>query len=188
MAKKLTLLDEVPCGNTYVSTCKFISDAHGASLDLPVLEKTIISKIEEAKGYKEKIVSVNSAEMVALIDKYNETIISKNSIEIEKRDNKVSIEKLFAKIKTLTDDLNETNNKIALYEDNKEAIQNIENLISSRDEIEKKIADTKKEIKSYEEILSTHNRTIGSLEQKVETLVEKKQELLDVLPIVTGKQ
>ena len=180
ISKKLTLLDEVPCGSSYVSSCKFISDAHNASIEMPVLEKTIIEKIEEAKGYKEKIVSVDSAAMVELIDSYNETIISKNNIEIEKRDNKVSIEKLFAKIKTLTTDLNETNDKIALYEDNKEAIQNIENLISSRDEIEKKIADTKKEIESYEEILSTHNRTIGSLEQKVETLVEKKQELLDI--------
>ncbi len=180
ISKKLTLLDEVPCGNSYVSSCKFISDAHNASVEMPVLEKAIIEKIEEAKGYKEKIVSVDSAAMVELIDSYNETIISKNNIEIEKRDNKVSIEKLFAKIKTLTADLGETNDKIALYEDNKEAIQNIENLISSRDEIEKKIADTKKEIESYEEILSTHNRTIGSLEQKVETLVEKKQELLDI--------
>ena len=180
ISKKLTLLDEVPCGSSYVSSCKFISDAHSASIEMPVLEKTIIEKIEEAKGYKEKIVSVDSAAMVELIDSYNETIISKNNIEIEKRDNKVSIEKLFAKIKTLTADLSETNDKIALYEDNKEAIQNIENLISSRDEIEKKITDTKKEIESYEEILSTHNRTIGSLEQKVETLVEKKQELLDI--------
>jgi len=180
ISKKLTLLDEVPCGNSYVSSCKFISDAHNASVEMPVLEKAIIEKIEEAKGYKEKIVSVDSAAMVELIDSYNETIISKNNIEIEKRDNKVSIEKLFAKIKTLTADLSETNDKIALYEDNKEAIQNIENLISSRDEIEKKIADTKKEIESYEAILSTHNRTIGSLEQKVETLVEKKQELLDI--------
>jgi len=180
ISKKLTLLDEVPCGSSYVSSCKFISDAHSASIEMPVLEKAIIEEIEYAKGYKEKIVSVDSAAMVELIDSYNETIISKNNIEIEKRDNKVSIEKLFAKIKTLTADLNETNDKIALYEDNKEAIQNIENLISSRDEIEKKIADTKKEIESYEEILSTHNRTIGSLEQKVETLVEKKQELLDI--------
>ena len=180
ISKKLTLLDEVPCGSSYVSSCKFISDAHSASIEMPVLEKAIIEEIEYAKGYKEKIVSVDSAAMVELIDSYNETIISKNNIEIEKRDNKVSIEKLFAKIKTLTADLSETNDKIALYEDNKEAIQNIENLISSRDEIEKKIADTKKEIKSYEEILSTHNRTIGSLEQKVQTLVEKKQELLDI--------
>ena len=118
MSKKLTLLDEVPCGSAYVSSCKFISDAHSASLELPLLEKTIVKKIEEAKGYKEKVVSVNSAEMVELIDRYNETIIAKNAIEIEKRDNKVSIEKQFAKIKTMTSDLSETNEKIALYEDN----------------------------------------------------------------------
>jgi len=180
MAKKLNLLDEVPCGDAFVTSCKFIADAHSASLELPLLEKTIIEKIEEAKGYKKKVVSVNSAEMVALIDKYNETIIAKNGIEIEKRDNKVSIEKLFAKIKTMTAELAETNEKIALYEDNKEAIQNIENLISSRDEISDKIEANKKGIEVFEEGLSAHNRTIGSLEQKVESLKEKKQELLDI--------
>ena len=180
MAKKLNLLDEVPCGDTFVTSCKFIADAHSASLELPPLEKTIIEKIEEAKSYKKKVVSVNSAEMVALIDKYNETIIAKNGIEIEKRDNKVSIEKLFAKIKTMSTELTEANEKIALYEDNKEAIQNIENLISSRDEISDKIEANKKGIEVFEEGLSAHNRTIGSLEQKVESLKQKKQELLDI--------
>ena len=51
------------------------------------------------KTTRRKIVSVNSAEMIAVIDNYNATIINKNNIEIEKRDNKVSIEKLYAKIK-----------------------------------------------------------------------------------------
>ena len=104
----------------------------------------------------------------------------KNGIEIEKRDNKVSIEKLFAKIKTMTGELEETNNKISLYEDNKEAIQNIENLISSREETRKKIKKTENEISDFEGTLSTHNRTIGSLEQKVEDLLEKKQDLIDI--------
>jgi hypothetical protein len=84
-----------------------------------------------------------------LIDSYNETIIAKNDIEIEKRDNKVSIEKLFAKIKTTTNDLEETNNKISLYEDNKEAIQNIENLISSRDDVQKKIDKVITEVSDF---------------------------------------
>ena len=70
----------------------------------------------------------------------------------------------------MTSDLSETNEKIALYEDNKEAIQNIENLISSRNEIAEMIETNKKDIEAFEEGLSTHNRTIGSLEQKVETL------------------
>ena len=180
MSKKLALLDEVPCGSSYVSSCKFISDAHSASVDMPVLEKTIIEKIEEAKDYKEKIVSVDSVSMAALIDSYNETIIAKNGIEIEKRDNKVSIEKLFAKIKTATSELGETNDKISLYEDNKEAIKNIENLIFSRDDVQKKINKIIVEISNFEETLNAHNRAIGSLEQKVEDLLEKKQDLIDI--------
>jgi DNA repair exonuclease SbcCD ATPase subunit len=80
----------------------------------------------------------------------------------------------------MTSDLSETNEKIALYEDNKEAIQNIENLISSRDEVAEMIETNKKDIEVFEEGLSAHNRTIGSLEQKVETFKDKKQELLDI--------
>ncbi len=80
----------------------------------------------------------------------------------------------------MTGELEETNNKISLYEDNKEAIQNIENLISSREETRKKIKKTENEISDFEGTLSTHNRTIGSLEQKVEDLLEKKQDLIDI--------
>ena len=180
MAKKLTLLDEVPCGNKYVAKCQFISDAHGASQELPLLEKRIVSKIEEAKGYKEKVVAVDSIEMADLIDRYNETIIAKNAIEIEKRDNKVSIERQFGKIKTMTADLEAVNGKIDLYEDNKEAIQNIENLISSRADVQKEIATHTKTVGDLDVTKNEHNRLIGSLEQKVETLQAKKQELHDI--------
>ena len=180
MSKKLTLLDEVPCGSTYVTKCKFISDAHSASQELPLLEKKIVSKIEEAKEYKEKVVTVDSIEMADLIDRYNETIIAKNAIEIEKRDNKVSIERQFGKIKTMTSDLEMVNEKIDLYEDNKEAIQNIENLISSRAAVQKEIARHNGAIDKLERAKNEHNRMIGSLEQKVETLHSKKQELQDI--------
>ena len=79
MSKKLDLLDEVPCGDKF-PTCQFIRDAHLASVELPSLEVSIVTKIEEAKGYKTKVVSVNSAEMISVIDSYNSTIINKNNI------------------------------------------------------------------------------------------------------------
>ena len=64
-------------------------------------------------------VSVNSFEMIELIERYNNTIIKKNNIEIEKRDNKVSIEKLYAKIKNYRDGLRDATQKIDLYEEKK---------------------------------------------------------------------
>ena len=47
--------------------------------------------------------------MMEVIENYNNTIVQKNNIEIEKRDNKVSIEKLYAKIKGYRDSLRATN-------------------------------------------------------------------------------
>ena len=119
--------------------CQFIRDAHLAAVEIPSLEVEIIDKIEEAKVYKSQVVSVDSFEMIEIIDRYNETIIKKNNIEIEKRDNKVSIERLYAKIKSYRDVLRSTNEKINLYEEKKELIKNIEKLLNTRDRVETQI-------------------------------------------------
>jgi len=179
MSKKLDLLDEVPCGNKY-PTCQFIHDANVAAVDLPSLEVEIVNKIEEAKDYKARVVSVNSAEMINLIDNYNNTIIYKNNIEIEKRDNKVSIEKLYAKIKGYRDGLRATNDKIDLYEEKKDLIKNIEKLINSRTAVDKKIAEFQADITEVEESINLHHRQLGSMEQRVEDLKDKKQEINEI--------
>ena len=129
MSKKLDLLDEIPCENKFPK-CKFINDANESKSQLPELEINIIGKIEEAKEFKSKIVSVNSQEMIDLIDRYNNVVIKKNNLEIEKRDNKVSIEKLYAKIKGHKDNLQTTEEKISLYEEKRELIKNIEKLLN----------------------------------------------------------
>ncbi len=177
--KKIELLDEVPCGDQF-PMCQFIKDAHLASVELPSLEVDIISEIEDAKVYKTKTASVNSAEMIALIDNYNATIINKNNIEIEKRDNKVSIEKLYAKVKAFRSDLEDTQEKIDLYEEKKDLIKNIESLLASRGAVQKTIDSSQEAILSLENLINTHHRQIGSLEQKVESLHEKKKELHDI--------
>ena len=179
MSKKLQLLDEVPCGDNY-PTCRFISDAHLASVELPSLEMDIITEIEDAKSYKTKIASVDTVEMIDLINRYNETIVKKNNVELEKRDNKVSIEVQYGKIKNLKSDLANTQEKIDLYEEKKELIQNIEKLLNNRDEVATIIGNTKEAIEKGDETLNLSNRLIGSLEQKLADLREKEQEVLDI--------
>ena len=179
LSKKIELLDEVPCGDRF-PLCQFIKDAHQASVELPSLQVDIINEIEDAKNYKTKMVSVNSAEMIEVIDNYNATIINKNNIEIEKRDNKVSIEKLYAKIKAHRDSLNITQNKIDLYEEKKDLIKNIESLLKSRGEVQKIVDSSQNSILAAEDLINSHHRQIGSLEQKVESLHDKKKELHDI--------
>jgi len=177
--KKVELLDEVPCGDQF-PMCQFIKDAHTASVKLPSLKIDIINEIEGAKNYKTKTVSVNSDDMIAVIDNYNSTIINKNNIEIEKRDNKVSIEKLYAKIKANRVTLGETQKKIDLYEEKKDLIRNIESLLDSRGEVQKAIDNSQSSILTLEDLINNHHRQIGSLEQKVESLHDKKQEHHDI--------
>jgi DNA repair exonuclease SbcCD ATPase subunit len=179
MSKKLDLLDEVPCGDSF-PTCQFIRDAHLAAVELPSLEVEIIDKIEQAKEYKSKTISVDSFQMIEIIERYNDTIIKKNNIEIEKRDNKVSIEKLYAKIKNYRDALRGTTEKIELYEEKKDLIKNIESLINSRDEVEREIKNSRDELAEVEESINLHHRQLGSMEQKVEGLKQKKEELDEI--------
>jgi len=173
MSKKLELLDEVPCGDSF-PTCRFIRDAHVAQKELPALKMDIVSEIDDAKNHKAKIVSVDSAEMIEVIDRYNKTIIKKNNIEIEKRDNKVSIEVLYAKIRTNKGLLKTVLEKIDLYEEKKELIQNIENLLATRDHASVRIEKKRGTILTLEKTINQHHRQIGSLEQKVEDLHARK--------------
>jgi len=173
LSKKLELLDEVPCGDAF-PTCRFIRDAHMAQAELPSLKMDIINEITDAKNHKEKIVSVDSAEMIEIIDRYNKTIIKKNNIEIEKRDNKVSIEVLYSKTRTNKGLLTVVLEKIALYEEKKELIQNIECLLATRDHANEKIVETRDWVSAVEKTINEHHRQIGSLEQKVEDLIGKK--------------
>ena len=179
MSKKLELLDDVPCGNKFPS-CKFIHDANTASVELPALETEIVDKIQEAREYKSKVVSVDSASMIELIDRYNSVVIQKNNLEIEKRDNKVSIEKLYAKVRIHKINLDTANEKIDLYEDKKELIQNIEMLLKERSQVDSQIAETKSSVIEFEELINQHHRAIGSLEHNVVTIQEKKQEHFDI--------
>ncbi len=179
MSKKLDLLHEVPCDNKF-PTCQFIRDANVAAEELPSLEMEIIDKIEEAKEHKTKVVSVDSSAMIGLIENYNNTIIQKNNIEIEKRDNKVSIEKLYAKIKGYRDRLRVTNEKIDLYNEKKDLIKNIEKLINSRNDVDKTIEDLRSNITQTENIINSHHRQLGSMEQKVVDLREKKREVDEI--------
>jgi DNA repair exonuclease SbcCD ATPase subunit len=134
----------------------------------------IVNEIDDAKNHKAKIVSVDSAEMIEVIDRYNKTIIKKNNIEIEKRDNKVSIEVLYAKIRTNRESLRAVSEKVDLYEEKKELIQNIENLLATRDFTLAKIEKKRDSITALERTINQHHRQIGSLEQKVEDLIARK--------------
>ena len=70
--------------------------------------------------------------------------------------------------------------KITEYEDNKDAIENLEKLLTEKRELEKGIKINNKKITSCEEETLDLVKLVGSYEQRVETLREQKQEYHDL--------
>jgi DNA repair exonuclease SbcCD ATPase subunit len=179
MQKKMLILKEIPCG-TQFPNCRFIQDAHTASVEIPGIEKEVLIQVGKAKEYKSKVVTVNSKELSDLITKYNNIVNEKNSFEINRKDNEIKIEKLRAFLKNLNLKLAEVNDKISLYKDKEELIHNIEILLAKKNIIEEEISNLGVQVNKIEIEISQAHRVIGSLEQKVIDLNEKKKELQDI--------
>ena len=76
-------------------------------------------------------------------------------------------------LKTITEKINE-------YEDNKDAIENLEKLISKQNLINKNIKSKEKQINQCEEKVLEAIKLVGTYEQKILNLREQKQEYQDL--------
>ena len=76
--------------------------------------------------------------------------------------------------------LKDISSKITEYEDNKEAIENLEKLLASKRSLEKNIKSNNKKITSCEEETLDLVKLVGSYEQRVETFREQKKEYHDL--------
>ena len=76
--------------------------------------------------------------------------------------------------------LKDISSKITEYEDNKDAIENLEKLLAEKRSFERNIKSNNKKITSCEEETLDLVKLVGSYEQRAETLREQKQEYHDL--------
>ena len=173
---KVKLLLEVPCGNEYTS-CKFIKDAHNAQRNLIVISKTLEELRRETEELNGDIESLSPASIEKKIRKYEEVLKMRDDLFNSVTQNELVVDKNESRVNTLNLEIEKLGAKIAEYEDNREAIENLEQLVGEK-------ADQINITQSQQIILDDCNDTIitlikqrGSLEQRLETLVEQRQEM-----------
>ena len=166
--KKEELLAEVPCGDSYPG-CKFIKNAIGA-----VAEK------DESQGELDELEKIyNSLDGTAIsaqIQQYNDITGKMYQAEIRIRELELKVETggfHFSREEMLKQQLLA---KKEIYEANKEAIENLEKLISTREVIEAKAAIAEEKYNDCNGQISLLNRNVGSYEQKVINLEEQRDE------------
>jgi predicted phosphodiesterase len=166
--EKKKLLEDIPCGTNY-PTCKFIRDAHVATAVIPEMESDI-DKLQMTLS------NLNPELVRDHINKYRR--LERKQIETDSliKDLQLGIEKKKSALERLNSTIEELSGKQELYNDNKEAIENLEKLIKEKElyAIQTKSLEKQTNRTSQEKI--NLYKLIGSEEQRIESIKEQEVE------------
>tara|TARA_Y100001938_G_scaffold137593_1_gene202004 strand:+ start:39908 stop:43060 length:3153 start_codon:yes stop_codon:yes gene_type:complete len=173
--KKVSLLNEVPCGSEY-SSCKFIKDAYKAS---EVIENTKVALNDLTLLKRQKTAHLDDLEYEQnneYIEKYNNAKVKKNQYEKEIKDIKLEIQKNKTASLKLNNEINDLIEKREEYEEHKEAIENLETLTQEKKRIEKIITTNEAACERCNEGLLELYKSNGFLEQQYKQIeIEQKE-------------
>ena len=128
---------------------------------------------KERVDLEPEVVAEHIRKHKALTDKRNETSRAVTSIELQIARNKNTINRLGHELAALK-------KKEMTYEENKEAIENLEELSEEKSTLDEQLHSTKAQLTKCEnEVVSLH-RLIGSLEQKVQNIKDQKTDYLEL--------
>jgi DNA repair exonuclease SbcCD ATPase subunit len=176
---KVKLLDEVPCGDKYTS-CKFICNAHTAKEVLPNLNKQVSELRKQGEDILNQLEQLEADKVDDYLTKYDALVNRRTAVESEISVLSLQIGGNISKVEVIRHEIEEIEKQIEIYEVNKDAIENLEHLVSDK---KKKARDLIKIKKEHDECITDLNDLFmahGSYEQKLQNLEEQKAELADL--------
>ena len=175
--KKVQLLNEVPCGSQY-SNCKFIKDAHDAS-ELVVDLKDQVQKLNEDRKTKElKAEDLNEDQTKRYISQFEQLQEKKKSCETDNLKLELEKGKLENLVLTNNAEIEALKRKEKDYNDNKDLIENKETFTKELSKVKKTLSKKEQEKVVCQNTLLKYYKDNGSLEQKLKSLKEQKQNLI----------
>ena len=157
----------------FLKGCKCLYEAEEALKLKPGVEEEIATHTQEHEQQKAHAVREAIEKYEALIVKNDETSRTITTIELQIARNKNTINRLGSELSSLKE-------REATYEDNKEAIENLEELLGEKSALDSQLTETNtKLLECEDEVVSLH-RLVGSLEQKVINIKEQKTDYLEL--------
>ena len=176
---KVKLLDEVPCGDKYTS-CKFICNAHTAREVLPNLNEQVSELRKQGEDILNQLEKLEADRVDDYLSKYDALVNRRTAVESEISVLSLQIGGNISKVEVIRHEIEEIKKHIEIYEVNKDAIENLEHLVSDK---KKKARDLVKIKKEHDECVTDLNDLFmahGSYEQKLQNIEEQKAELADL--------
>ncbi len=174
--RKIQLLDQVPCGEQYPQ-CRFIKDAFAALESVGLTRNKLEDMRRDRNRESSTIEEMNPAAVASFITKHNrvvekrsDTVSVVNNMELKIARNKTQILKY-------KNELTENRALLKEYEENREVIENLEELTLEHENVQQEVTRCESETASCEQKLMSLYRANGKLWQKKETLESQQVEL-----------
>ena len=164
----------------YCSDNEFVKEAHAAVANKTTIEAQQKETLEIINSLSAHIKSLNPSDVEAQLERYSKIEGKKHSVSSEIADLNLDIEKNKNTIHTTENQLDELRVKRNEYEENKEAIENLESLIIQLNKCHYDIKKTNQQITTCENKTLEFVKNVGSLEQKVENIISQKNEYRDL--------
>ena len=180
--KKEKLLD----GHQYDPDCQycceneFVKEAHTAVSQKSVIESQQVEVLENINIITEIINDLNPLDVEIQLERYGKMESNKHSVSSEIADLNLEIERNKNTLHSVQSELSDLCAKRDEYEENKEAIENLELLVTQLNKCHYKIQQTENKITNCDTATLELVKSVGSYEQKIETIKEQKQEYRDL--------
>ena len=165
--KKRELLSIIPCGDSF-PTCRFIKDAHVAVATHEIVEH----ELEKAVG---DLAAMEPASIDKQIEQYGAINALSQKVEKEIANLRLKRARNTNSETNLEFEIKEIESKIEDYNENKDAIENLEKLLKEKGTYEKSIQQAQAKIELCEKKTLDLYKRIGSAEQKLESLQEQRR-------------
>jgi len=174
-SKKASLLNEVPCGPKY-SSCKFIKDAYNASSQLENT-KVALNELKLSKGQKQaELDNLEHDKNIERINGYIKAKEKKNKYEKQVKDIRLDIERNKTRSLQINNDLNNLIEKREEYEENKDAIENLQFLVKEKKKLKHIVSTNEIAVEKASEDLLDLYKANGSLEQQYKQIELEQKE------------
>ena len=177
--KKVRILAEVPCGSEY-SHCKFIKDAYQARDRLGETRKIIILAQRRFNRLSTRLADMDVENLEAQKKLYKEQQQEYQNLSTEATNLDLLVAKTNNKIHLLINEIDGIKTRIEVYELNKDAIENREDLITEQDDLKEHSIKMESDLAICETKIMDLVKQHGGIEQQIATLEDKKEELDDL--------
>ena len=159
---------------------KFVKQAHKAKETLPDMIAEVTDLRQQSITLLQQIDELDVDKLNDYIEKYNKLVDRKKEINQEISVSKAEIESNLSKLQVFEHEIISIESDIKNYEQNQEAIENLETLVSTRNEYAALVTLTQKKCNTCKQELNDLYKLHGSYEQKLQNLTEQKTELTEL--------